>query len=290
MQKYKIIGSDQKEYGPVTFEQMRKWISEGRVNAKTQVQAEGDSAWRSLGDVPELSELLRTGAPPPPPAPAQPPSASRTSGLAIGSLVLGILGIFTCGISAIAGLILGIVAMVKIKKSDGRLGGNGLALAGTIVSAVFLLMLPIFAAMLLPALAKAKEKAQTILCMNNMKQLSIAMRMYATESQNQLPPAETWCDAIKPHVNLPQAFQCPAANDGQRSHFAFNAKLGRLNYDHVPPDTVVLFETQGGWNVHGGRELMLQNSRHGGTFLVAFADGSVRELHQSELGSLRWEP
>ena len=66
---------------------------------------------------------------------------------------------FTCGITALAGLICGIVAMVKVKNSGGKLGGGGLALAGTIVSGIFLLMIPIFAAMLLPALASAKQKA-----------------------------------------------------------------------------------------------------------------------------------
>ena len=36
---YKIIGADLKEYGPVSVEQLRQWISEGRVNAQTKVQA-----------------------------------------------------------------------------------------------------------------------------------------------------------------------------------------------------------------------------------------------------------
>jgi len=49
--------------------------------------------------------------------------------------------------------------MSRVKRSDGALGGHSLALAGTIISAVFLLMLPIGAAMLLPALAKAKQKS-----------------------------------------------------------------------------------------------------------------------------------
>ena len=51
---------------------------------------------------------------------------------------------------------------------------TGLAIAGAVLSGVFLLMIPMLAAMLLPALAKAKGKAQSINCMNNMKQLGLA--------------------------------------------------------------------------------------------------------------------
>ena len=34
---YKIIGGDQKEYGPVTADQLRAWITEGRVNGLTSI-------------------------------------------------------------------------------------------------------------------------------------------------------------------------------------------------------------------------------------------------------------
>jgi prepilin-type processing-associated H-X9-DG protein len=55
---------------------------------------------------------------------------------------------------------------------------------------------------------------------------------------------------------------------------------------HSGPDVVLLFETAGGWNQSGGREL-LTTERHGGCN-VAFADGSVRLVKPDELGTLRW--
>lgn len=51
---YKIIGADQKEYGPISAEQIRQWISEGRVNAQTQACAEGSQDWKPLGMFPEF--------------------------------------------------------------------------------------------------------------------------------------------------------------------------------------------------------------------------------------------
>ena len=45
---YKILGGDGREYGPVTAETLRQWISEGRANALTQIKPEGATAWQAL--------------------------------------------------------------------------------------------------------------------------------------------------------------------------------------------------------------------------------------------------
>jgi len=52
---YKVIGADGKEYGPVTAEQLRQWMQEGRVNNQTMVQSEGAMDWKALGSFPEFS-------------------------------------------------------------------------------------------------------------------------------------------------------------------------------------------------------------------------------------------
>ena len=56
----------------------------------------------------------------------------ETSGLAIASLVLGIVAIALCfgPLTGIPALILGIIAISQMGKSEGRLGGKGLAIAG----------------------------------------------------------------------------------------------------------------------------------------------------------------
>jgi prepilin-type processing-associated H-X9-DG protein len=46
--------------------------------------------------------------------------------------------------------------------------------------------------MLLPALGKAKQKGQGILCMNNLKQLTIAWWLYADDNNDVLPQHNTW--------------------------------------------------------------------------------------------------
>lgn len=57
---YKIIGGDQKEYGPITAEQLRQWYKEGRINAQTSILAEGASQWTTLAALPEFADLFGT--------------------------------------------------------------------------------------------------------------------------------------------------------------------------------------------------------------------------------------
>jgi len=52
---FKIIGADQKEYGPISAEQLRQWIREGRANAQTMVQVEGAAGWKPLSTYPEFA-------------------------------------------------------------------------------------------------------------------------------------------------------------------------------------------------------------------------------------------
>ena len=53
---------------------------------------------------------------------------------------------------------------------------------------VVIAIIAILAAMLLPALAKAKEKAQTVGCLNNLKQLEVCWHLYAVDNQDLLAP------------------------------------------------------------------------------------------------------
>src|SRR5689334_377730 len=56
---------------------------------------------------------------------------------------------------------------------------------------VVIAIIAILAALLLPALAKAKSKAQQIQCLNNAKQLQLALVMYTQENQDRFPPNAT---------------------------------------------------------------------------------------------------
>ncbi|MFF5204509.1 DUF4190 domain-containing protein [Streptosporangium sp. NPDC000396] len=61
---------------------------------------------------------------------AQPPRGNN--GMAIASLILGIVGLFTCGITSIVGIILGHISLGQIKRTGEE--GRGMGLAGLILS------------------------------------------------------------------------------------------------------------------------------------------------------------
>jgi prepilin-type N-terminal cleavage/methylation domain-containing protein len=102
---------------------------------------------------------------------------------------------------------------------------------------VVIAIIAILAALLLPALAMAKEKAHRVICLNNQKQLELAWQMYADENNGMLAsndwdfnpavesPSNSWVTgnagldtdpatitsgSIYPYVKNIQAYKCPA--------------------------------------------------------------------------------
>src|ERR1700690_1947230 len=68
---------------------------------------------------------------------------------------------------------------------------------------VVIAIIAILAALLLPALAKAKLKAQGVMCMNNHKQLALAWRMYAEDNIDRITYASTAGNVARPPSNDP---------------------------------------------------------------------------------------
>jgi len=144
---YRVIGADQKEYGPVSADQLRQWMAEGRVNWQTLTQTPGAVEWKPLSAFPEFAS---SAAPPPvPSAPPPFPSAAaqplKHSGMAVAGFVCSLLGLFCCCCFSPAfsflGLIFSIIGLIEVNRNPTRLTGKGLAIAGIILALVGLLML-----------------------------------------------------------------------------------------------------------------------------------------------------
>jgi hypothetical protein len=67
-----ILGSDGKEYGPVTAGKLHEWIAGGRANQQTKARRANETEWKAIADIPELAQFSGTGGNPgtPPPAAA----------------------------------------------------------------------------------------------------------------------------------------------------------------------------------------------------------------------------
>jgi hypothetical protein len=127
---YKVIGSDQKTYGPVSAAQLRQWMAEGRVSLATSAQAEGASEWKPLSDFPEFAMPPLT----------LPPRTARDdgSGMAAAGLTFGILSNVCCCMGLLFGALGVVFSAVALNQSSAhpQQRGRGMATAGLVLSIV----------------------------------------------------------------------------------------------------------------------------------------------------------
>lgn len=158
------------------------------------------------------------------PAAAVPIMMPKTSGLAIVALVLGILSLFTCALTAIPSIICGIISLIKIEKSGGRLTGKGFAITGIIVP---LISLPILLmVILMPALSRVKAQAQTVTCRANLRQWALAYNLYFNENDGSFIPDENWPESLRLYgIDNENMLLCPTATkpEGQGAGTTFTA-------------------------------------------------------------------
>lgn len=144
-------GENGQQIGPVDEGAIRVAMGDGRINLQTLVWREGMPNWQPLAQVAELSGAHMAPAPygaPPggygasyPPYSPYAPGAGRTSGLAISSMVCGILGIIGCfPLLGVPAVICGHMAMGQIDNGAIPLAGRGMALSGLIMGYIQLIM------------------------------------------------------------------------------------------------------------------------------------------------------
>ena len=240
----------------------------------------------------EATVCASCGAPMAQPAgvPPAPPDLrpARTSGMAIASLVLGIFGFL--GVTALVAVVLGIVALVQISGSRGRLRGQGLAIAGICLSA-FMLVAILPAMLLFPVFSRARATARKTVCLTNVKQVSLGLLMYVSDWDDRCPNSANWCESLDEYMKNREALVCPEAPK-QDCGYAYNAALSNAKIIGIddPANTVGLFESDKGWNASGHAELLPMEPRHLGGDNFGYIDGHARGLPRNPSSEMTGGP
>lgn len=137
-------------------------------------------------------------------------------------------------------------------------------------------------------------------CARNLYRIGVDFASMS-EAGQAWPAPEVWTDAIcqrrvahrglsatddsRAMAHIAEQFVCPGAGDG-KCHYAMNPDCE----PNSPPDTVLLFETEAGWNQHGGPELFTFDNHDPRGGCVLLNDGTVRFIRtEKELHALRWK-
>lgn len=208
-----------------------------------------------------MSDFESGGSPQPSYIPPPIEMNAKTSGLAVASLILGVLGFCTLGITALFGIILGIVSLVQISGSRGRLGGAPIAVIGLIVSGFCILFIPIMGAILFPVFVQAREQARSTACQENLKHLSQALNFYKVDNQEHFPLKEQWATKLGHYIKLDKAFECPSSLDTSQG-YSYNKNLSGVAESEIEAtETLAVFFDSKRANSWGERELIVY--RHG---------------------------
>lgn len=179
------------------------------------------------------------------PGDAYPTAPPQTSGKATASLVAGISAyVIVPFIGAIVAIVLGHLGLSEVKKSAGRLKGDGMAIAGMVLGYVQIAGLPfilIIAAIAIPNLIKAKMAANEASAAGSLRTLATGEIAYSsacpnlgfTDSLTELGPNGTACSKGESLIDGTLA-------QGSKSGYVFSA--------HESSFTGRSPETGFGWN------------------------------------------
>ena len=143
---------------------------------------------------------------------------------------------------------------------------------------VVIAIIAILAAMLLPALSRAKETAKRISCANNLHQLGLSSRMYVDESEGRYPPrvrTNRWPTLLRESYRDLSLLRCPS--DGP------SPATGSTSTNLYPADASPRSYIINGWNDFFESDPAVWQDYKNGNSLVTLKETSIKEPTQTIL-------
>jgi prepilin-type processing-associated H-X9-DG protein len=232
----------------------------------------------------------------------------------VGFRVPLLLTISFCGFAELASGILATIALIQILRK--RHLYKGLLPAG-IIFGINLCFLVSFI---------ARDYGYRDACASNLSGLGKSLQMYAATHHDKLPVASKWCDLLVTYADTSTGQFCCLAYEPchGESAYALNKFVADANLTQLPPNVVLVFETDLGrdpnnkatnrqidfiddannnpvlirsasldklrWNQFGGPEILTASHHRGKGANILFADGHVEFVPVEKFPTLRWKP
>ncbi len=166
----------------------------------------------------------------------------------------------------------------KTRFSCWRVGGCLLLIVGT----------PLVWSLTSEALWWHRHPPQRASCIQNLKQLSLAVQMYATDYDERMPRVRDWSEVTMPYARNELTYHCPKASTEPRLSYGMNPDLSGRVVEGISgyvmhgrdrrelPEEVMLFDGRLGMVIE----------RHEGGANYGFADGHAKWLADPPAGIL----
>jgi len=188
----------------------------------------------------------------------------RGSGLSVTSFIFGLVGIVPCfcGLPSLLAVIFGAVALIKDSAA------KALAITGLVLGGLGLLMAPISAALMLPAIQAAREAARRASCASHLHEVATGVMKYQSAHNDEYPPdLDT---LVSDGLIKPEVLTCPS-----KRHAA------ELDYIYAPPADKESFSAVIACDA---------TMRHAGMRNVLYADGMVKAMPEHEFREALEDP
>lgn len=224
------VARDGQKMGPFSMDEIKAKYAAGELRGTDLAWAEGRAEWSPLSTFPGIAIVPPT--PPPLHSPVVPPPLQKVpqllnpppSGLAITSLVCGILSVTLLPLLAsIPAIVCGHVAQSRIKRAAGTVGGSGMAFAGLLIGYLsFVIVIPmiaILAGLAPPVFSQVQLKGKQVKSLANAKQIAMGCKLYAFDHEGAFP--KTLEELVPEFLPDRSIFICPLSPPGETMGYIY---------------------------------------------------------------------